>query len=554
MLEREGGAAAAADPGDSSGTALRDYLHVARRRRWIILQALVLVPAAAVALSLTQPKLYQATAEVLLSQQNLAAALTGTQDASGYQDQIRLAQTQVDLAGVPEVAKRVLRRTRLTDRTVGDVRGATSISSRVNSDLLQFSVTDRDPAIAARLATAYAQAFTEYRSELDTAPIERARREVEANLDDLREAGETRGALYSSLVDKLQQLSTLQALQTSNAYLVREADAGAQVQPRPKRSAILGILLGLALGIGLAFLREALDTRVRTGEEIGQRLGLPLLARVPAPPRKLQRANRLVMLDEPGGSRAEAFRILRTNLEFARLDRDVHSVMVTSAVEVEGKSTTVANLAVALARAGERVILADLDLRRPYVHRFFDLRGPGMTDVALGQADLDEALAPITITRATRRKGSTDGDYESLRLPGREGAGSLLVLPSGPLPPDPGEFVAGRRLEAVLEELRERANIVLLDAPPVLHVGDAMTLSTKVDGVIVVTRLNVVRRHMLSELRRHLAASPTIKLGFVLTGAGEDQNYGYGYGYGYSQHPEPGSRRQPRPEQQEELV
>lgn len=527
----------ATNSADSSETTLRDYLGIARRRKWIILQALLLVPAAAVAFSLTQTKLYQGTAEVLLSRQNLAAALTGTQDTNLYQEENRLAQTQTDLAGVPEVARRVLQRAQLGDRTPGELLTATAISARTNSDLLQFRVTDPDPAIAARLATAYAQTFTDYRRELDTAPIQRARREVEASLNDLRAEGETRGALYGNLVDKLQQLSTLEALQTSNAYVVREAEAGTQVQPRPKRNAILGVLLGLVLGIGLAFLREAFDTRVRTAEEIGERLGLPLLGRVPKPPKKLQKDDRLVMLADPTSVHAEAFRILRTNLDFARLDRSVRSVVITSAVELEGKSTTVANLAVALARSGERVILADLDLRRPYVERFFDLHGPGLTDVALGRAELDEALVPILIPGALGRNGTVVSAYDTVRDVEPERPGSLQVLPVGPLPPNPGEFVGSRRLEAILEQLRERADTVLLDAPPVLRVGDAMSLSTKVDGIIVVTRMNVVRRHMLTELRRHLAASPTIKLGFVLTGAGDEQTYGYGYDY--AQRPEP---------------
>ena len=302
-------------------------------------------------------------------------------------------------------------------------------------------------------------------------------------------------------------------------------------------------LAAFALVLGLAFLREAFDTRVRTAEEIGERLALPLLGRVPKPPKKLQKDDRLVMLADPTGVQAEAFRILRTNLDFARLDRDVQTVMVTSAVEQEGKSTTVANLALTLARAGERVILADFDLRRPYLERFFDLHGPGLTDVALGQANLDDALAPIAITSSARSNGSLVGAYESLRSEG-ESPGRLQVLPCGPLPPDPGEFVAGRRVEMILEELRERASIVLLDTPPVLHVGDAMTLSTKVDGLVVVTRMNVVRRHMLAELRRHLAASTTIKLGFILTGAVAHEDYGYGYGY--SQRPKPQATRRER--------
>lgn len=535
---------------DTSGTTLRDYLNVARRRKWIILQAIVLVPAAAIAFSLTQTKLYEATAEVLLSRQNLAAALTGTQDATLSLQAERVAQTQAELAKVPEVAERVLRRTRLTDRTAADLLLASGVSPRTNSDLLEFRVTDRDPAIAARLATAYAQTFIDYRRELDTAGIQRARIEIDATLEELKAEGETKTALYASLVDKQQQLSTLEALQTSNASVVREASDAAQVQPRPKRNAILGLALGLVLGIGLAFVREALDTRVRTGEEIGERLGLPLLARVSEPAKRLQREDRLVMLAEPAGVQAEAFRMLRTNLEFVRLDRDARTVMVTSAVEREGKSTTVANLAVALARGGARVILVDLDLRRPYLDHFFDLQGPGLTHVALGEASLEGALAPIAITGAARRRGSAVvGQYESLRERNGEIPGSLHVLTAGQRPPDPGEFVGGRRLEAILEELRERADIVLLDAPPVLQVGDAMTLSTKVDGMVLVTRMNVIRRQMLAELSRHLAASPTLKLGFVLTGAGEEQSYAYGYGYA-----EGSERKQKQKRKQKEAV
>jgi tyrosine-protein kinase len=111
--------------------------------------------------------------------------------------------------------------------------------------------------------------------------------------------------------------------------------------------------------------------------------------------------------------------------------------------------------------------------------------------------------------------------------------GILEVLPSGPIPPDPGEFVGTAVLSEILEELRMRADFVLIDAPPVLHVGDAMALSTKVDGILVVTRMQVVRRHMLNELARQLANAPTPVLGFVVTAADEEESYGYGYGYGY---------------------
>ena len=284
---------------------------------------------------------------------------------------------------------------------------------------------------------------------------------------------------------------------------------------------------------------------MRSAQEIGERLGgLPLLARVATPSKKLRAENHLVMLDDPTGVQAETFRMLRTNLDFVTLDRDVRTIMVTSAVEQEGKSTTIANLAVALARAGQRVVLVDLDLRRPFLDKFFGLTGPGITQVALGHASLDEALARVAVAdpdprpaRRTRQlnlnaggNGHGNGNGNGLS---KSVKGVLEVLPAGPIPPDPGEFVGRPALSEILAHLRERADIVLIDSPPVLHVGDAMTLSTKVDGIMLVTRMKVVRRHTLSELARQLATVPSPVLGFVVTGAGEEEGYGYGYGYGY---------------------
>ena len=533
------------------GSTLRDYLRVVRRRRWIILQAVILVPLAAVVFSLRQERMYQASAEVLLSQQNLAAALTGTTDATPTQQADRVAQTQADLARVPEVATRTLNAVGI-HRSALDFLDHSSVAAKQNADLLTFTVTDHSPELAATLASAYAKQFVAFRQELDTASLQRARSEVAARIGQLEKAGATHGALYASLVDKDQQLATLEALQTSNASVVRTADDAVQVQPRPVRNGILGLALGLVLGLGLAFLWEALDTRVRSAEEISERLGLPLLARLPVPPRQMRKEERLVMLAEPRGEQAEAFRMLRTNLEFVRLGHDVRTIMVTSAVEQEGKSTTVANLAVALARAGQRVALVDLDLRRPFLDHFFDLRyRPGLTQVALGQTKLDDALIPIAIgdggdRRARTENGNGNGTGPaSARAATSLPTGGLRVLVSGPLPPNAGEFVGSEALAHILGELRERFDTILIDAPPMLQVGDPLALSAQVDALFVVSRMNVVRRPMLGEVRRLLDAAPARKLGFVLTGAEGEEGYGYGGGYYYGSYPIEESKKAP---------
>ena len=323
----------------------------------------------------------------------------------------------------------------------------------------------------------------------------------------------------------------MQALQPSVASVLRQADGAALTQPKTIRNGALGLVVGLVLGLGLAFLREALETRVRTTEEVSARLGgLPLLGRLPRPPKRLRRSEKLVMLEDPASAQAEAFRMLRANLDFTTLDRDARTIMVTSALEQEGKSTTVANLAVAFARAGKRVVLVDLDLRRPVLARFFDLEGPGLTQVVLGHVPLEEALTRIVITDppaprrrlALRRGANRNGNVT------RELLGQLEVLPSGPIPPDPGEFVSSSALGKVLGTLRERADVVLVDAPGALHVGDVVALSSRADGILVVARPKALRRQTLAELSRLLALVRTPALGFVATGEDDGESYASG--------------------------
>jgi Mrp family chromosome partitioning ATPase/capsular polysaccharide biosynthesis protein len=524
---------------------------VAKRRRWTILFALILVPAAAVGVALRQTPQFQATSYVLISEQNPASSLTNaTNPTQGvFLDADRVAQTQVQIARVSNVAARALAGVGLTDRTPEALLAASSVTARPNADLLQFSVTDPSRTLAVELANEYARQFTRYRAELDTAALKRAETEVQTHLHDLSRSGDSHSALYQSLRSKSEQLQTLAALQTSNASVLRLADNAAQVAPRPVRDGVLGLALGALLAFGLAFLREALDTRVRSGEEIRTRLNLPLLARIPAPPKELAAADRLVMMEAPTTSNGEAFRLLRTNLEFTNLDVGARCIMVSSAVAGEGKSTTIGNLAVALARAGKNVILVDLDLRRPYVHKFFDLNPDvGITSVALGAATIDEAL--VSIPLGTPEKGH--GRYHAMAAGGNvlngggvngdsfeppAGAaggsgGSLRVMTCGPLPPDPGEFVGKEALGQVLERLRGEADLILVDSPPLLQVGDALALSPRVDALLLMTRIKVIRRPMLLELEQALAASQVHKLGFVLSGAEEEEGYGYG-GYYY---------------------
>jgi succinoglycan biosynthesis transport protein ExoP len=517
----------------SSAPTLPDYFRVIRRRRWIIAACVVALPLIALLLSSSQQAIYQGTSEVYLSPQNLAASLTNTGDSSIFQDAERFAETQADLASVPEVAARVCRNVNWPECTPLELLRNSEVEAKPNVDLLEFRVRNPDAALAANLATQYAREFRIYRREIDTNALKNALGTLEARIRQLERSGARNSPLYASLVEKEQELRLLEALQTSNAFVVRPATTAAQVQPKTTRNVVLGIIFGLAFGLLAAFLWEALDTRLRSAEEITERIGLPLLGRIPRPRRSVQRAHRLTMIEDPNSVEAEAFRMLRTNIDFVNLERHAKTIMVTSALEQEGKSTTIANLAVAMARAGRHVVLVDLDLRRPFLGRFFGLQGrAGVTDIVLGDVELEDALVQLPVgTREAEPAAGSGGN-------GARAEGILEVLPSGPTPPNIGEFVGTRSLARILEQVRERADIVLIDAPPVLQVGDAMALSAVVDAMLIVTRLRVVRRSTIDELVRLLATTPAAKLGFVITDADLGEDYG-AVRYYYETHPHP---------------
>jgi tyrosine-protein kinase len=519
-------------------TTLRDYVAVLRRRKWIVLGAVILVPLVAMPLSALQEPRFEASSLVLLKRQSLAATVSGSQDPNLLEDPLVLGRTQAQVAQVPALAARVLRAAGISNRSASDFLASSRVTPVAQTDVvLRFTVGDRDPTVAARLATAYAQEYILYRRELDTAAYRAARRQLEVRMRKLRDSGvATDSIIYGSLLEKHQTLATLAELQLSNASVLRAAEGAVQISPRTRLAGILGLFVGIVLGLGLAFSREAFDRRVRPEDDFDSVLDLPLLGRLPAPPRGAEQ-DELAMISRPSTQEAESFRLLRANLELANVARQARTIMVTSASRGEGKTTTIANLAVALARAGRSVVLIDLDTRNPSLDRIFRLgKRVGLADVVLDDVPLADALTRVPLAAA--------GVIDASGTAPVDAQGTLDVLPVGSTPSIPAELVGSSAVAKIFDELSEAADVVLVDAPPLLAMSDAVTLGARVDAVLVAVRLNVTDREILNDLARALKACPCAKLGYVLTGA--EPHKGYGYYMGARTESDGRSERPPR--------
>jgi non-specific protein-tyrosine kinase len=284
------------------------------------------------------------------------------------------------------------------------------------------------------------------------------------------------------------------------------------VKPTPVRNGILALGVGLALGTGLALLFELLDDSIKSKEDLERVVGpLPTLGLIPAIPSWRDREEAVVVSrSDPASPATEAYRTLRTNIQFMGLDHPMRTVQITSCNASEGKTTTIANLGVALARAGQRVIVVCCDLRRPRLNEFFGVpNAVGFTSVLLGDVPLSAALQPA---------------------PGEQ---RLVVLPSGPLPPNPSELLSSKRTIELITALQANSDVVLLDSPPVLPVTDAAVLAARVDATILVATARSTTRKEAARAAELLRQVDAPLVGTVLNGVGDDSGYGYAYKYEY---------------------
>jgi Mrp family chromosome partitioning ATPase/capsular polysaccharide biosynthesis protein len=535
---------------EQEGLTLRDYLSVLWRRKWIILLVVVVATASAFYFSYRQAKVYEANADLIYEKPlDISNPLTGQAYTDPNERNLELQSVGSVLAS-PDMQSRA--NGLLKEKGVAvsgfavsaaPVQNTAAGSASTLANVVRITATSHVAELAKAAANAYASAYIDWRKE-------RVQAQISSGIDALKkklagyEGPATVSTEYLVMAQRLQDLQLLAATATGNFRVLVPATAPeTPVSPKPLRSAILGFGVGLFAAIGLAFLLEQFDTRLRHADEAARILRRPILGRIPRISKKLLGESAVVALTQPDGHPAEAFRLLRTNLEFMRVDEDVKSLLVTSSVQGEGKSVCVANLAVTLAMGGKKVFIVDADLRRPRQHKYFGLENSvGVSTVVTGQTSLDDALHKVRLEPVT---GANEVDFKTW-AGGSESLSRIYVLTSGPLPPNPGEIVSSRRFAAVIETLAEEADVVLVDSPAMLAVGDTAALASLVDGLVFLVDMQRAKRPMLEQAADQLVRLPCRSLGIVLRVDGAKSGGGYYSSYRYYEYADGNGKRRGR--------
>ena len=507
---------------------LRDYLTVLRVRKWVIIQAIVIVTLSALVVSFLQPKTYQGTAEVLISEKSSAAAILGTVLPELSAQPERAMQTQVELMQIRPIAEATIRKLDL-QTTPLDLLARTSVAAVGQTNLVRITATDGDPDLAARIANTVASEYVDSVRSANRQSISDAADEVQRRLDqakaDILALGRKIAAqpvqsqqltaelqiatgTYTTLAEKLEQLRIDERLETGPARIVSTAVADTRaVSPKPLRNAALGVIVGLIFGVGMAFFYEYLDNTIKTTAEVEKIFGAPVLGTIPMDKLEKGQKRRVAIIEAPGSSTAEAYRVLRNSLDFINFQHDLRTLIVTSAAPGEGKSTVASNLAAALSQAGKKVVLVSVDFRRPTTDQFFHVNNMiGLSDVLLGTHSLKAAL----------------------QRPGDE---QLLVLTAGKMPPNPSELLGSEKMAEVVKSLGEWGEWVIIDTPPLLAVADPAAVARWSDGVLMVTQAGVSTRDAGRKAMELLEKVGARTIGVVVWGLEESRGGGYGYGY-----------------------
>ena len=430
---------------------LHDYLRVLREQWRILLAAVLVALMAGAGFWFLRPAQYTANLRMYVSAQSADTTSAAYQGAQLSEQRVT---SYVELVSSTRVSQEVIRQLRLAT-TPEDLAKEITASSKLDSVIIDVAVTGRSPQAVTDVANAV-------------------------------------GRVFPSLVEELERPSS----PTGTPPVVVRVVESATTPIAPSSIGLpvalaLGLLAGMAVGVVGALARNVLDTSVKSPEQLREVANAPTLGVIAFDPIVPRRP--LTVQEDPQSPRAEAFRQLRTNLRFLDVDAPHKVIAVTSPLPNEGKTTTLANLAIALASAGPRVLVIEADLRRPKLAEVLGVeRSVGLTSILSGRARPDQAIQHWS-------------------------GGTFDVLTSGPLPPNPSELLASHHMATLLADFRDRYDIVLLDLPPLLPVTDAAAVGPATDGAIMVCRFKGPTRDQVSKTAESLAAVATPLLGTVLT-------------------------------------
>src|SRR4051794_40769349 len=504
--------------------SLRDYVRVIRERRLLIIAAVVLCVGAALAVSARQEKVYTAEAALSFQDENadlgdLGAAVPVSQTP---EQRAAIGASSVTMIDVAREARAKLH-TKITSR---ELLASVSARPEARTNLVIVQAQWGDPRFAADLANAFAGATRDLRMDQARARYRRRARILRDQLD--ATPRDPSSQLTRSLtVERIARYDSLAQFAAPVVLAARADRPTTPDSPKPVRNAVLGLLVGLTLGLVAAFGRDALDRRVRSSREVSEDLNLPLLAQV-----REGLMGRTPVGNSSGritDAELEPFRILRQNLEFLDAETPPRMILVTSAVAEEGKTTVATALASAEALSGRRVLLAECDLRRPsFSARLHVERNPGLVEFVAGSAPRDEAIREVTVAPP---RGNDGFRLHRRRREVESGTATLAVLPAGGPAAQPAELLGSPAMREALNALRDSYDVVIIDAPPLLPVVDALELVQVVDAVVVCVRAGSTSRDQVRGAKaalEHAAPRPT---GIVVTCSREPVEEGYAYTY-----------------------
>jgi len=502
---------------------IREFMSKVGRHKWLILVVAASVTVLAAIYSYSRPSVYQSTAEFLVRPILVQPLQSNPLDTVNMANETQLATS----AQVADIARDTI------GGTLQDVLDGVSVSNPAGTQILDISYSAHTPQAAQTGAEAFANAYHDFKQKQATDTINAYSSKYQAQIDYLTGQIETldehmaqldpnsiehlsdaerRNNLDTTRLNLQNQVSQIATLSSDPGQVVEDAQRPTSpVSPKHKLDLALGLLLGLVLGVVLASLRDQARDRIQAPPLVAKSLDAPILGSIPRSHRLLVGSAHLASVDEPHGQAAEAYRTLRTNLLAVCRESKAKTILITSARQGEGKTSTAANLAVALAQAGRSVVLISADLRNPRVHAVFGIGNEqGLGQVLDGSLPLDEAIVETDLA-------------------------DLRILPSGPVDAvdEPVELLQSDRMGEVLQECC-RSDFVIIDGPPIFPVADSLVLADLVDGVLFVTDAQSSTQASVAQSRRQIHQVGGRILGGILNrvptswgASGYDANQGW---------------------------